>query len=1333
MPIQYLRVRQVIPILISCLAIYVLTGRATGVEFMVRVWPSSVAMTLNSAVLFIASAVCLWPGLERTPPNTAFWLRARAACAWLLVAWSGAMLIEQGFGIDLGMGGPTLHNQVSEGNAYAERSAPSACLGFLMAGAAFLAMAHSKASPSRWRLVDGLVLATLLVGGAALLSDVLNLEALYRIAAYHSMAAPTAFGMCLLGLGLWLQLQAQMHIADVQESPDRRIVHTAIVVLSVVVISAGLGGFAVLKQGFEDAMSTALLRTTVNSAAAFQSIIDQRIILGRTIAARPGLQTHLARLSVNPNDTKAVALARAVGQSFLSSGTSGMRMFNAQGQEVVVVGTMVGSTAEMEIPVQGHGQHATMLWQNGFVLRTTNAMQLNGKSVGTVIAEQRLTGMTELLHSADTESASTDILVCGRKADDAVCFPSRFYKANMHIPMYKDGKPYLAISRALLGQKGVISVKDLRGLAVFAGYAPLGGSGLGMVFKTDSIDLFAPIRERLNGFVGLLVLLIGAGTLLLRAQIQPLARRLVGEQQRTAAILESSHEAFIEMDKDGIVRDWNREAELTFGWPPAEALGKDLADLIIPQSSREAHRRGVERFIAVGEGRVVGRRIEMVALHRDGTSFMIEITISAIKENDEYRFTAFLHSIAQRKQAEADLLAAKQQAESASRAKSDFLANMSHEIRTPMNAILGMLQLVHQTGLDRRQLDYIEKTEVAAKTLLGILNDILDFSKVEAGKMTLDPHPFEIDKLLRNIGVILSASVGTKDVEVLFDVDPALPTWIVGDALRLQQILINLAGNALKFTAHGEVVLSVHVCPPAHNGALRMRMSVRDSGIGIAPGQLSNIFEGFSQAETSTTRRFGGTGLGLAISQQLVRLMGGDLAVESTPGVGSTFHFTIPFQPSEMPEATAPPDHEKLHGLRVLAVDDNASAREVMHGLLSSFGWQVDLAASGAEALGLLEGYRQSGQRVDVILIDWRMPGLDGWDTSLHIRALYPDGTMPLIVMVTAHGRELLAQRQAEFPSVLDGFLVKPVTASILYDTVADAHAGRGRETLPRVSMQPQHIQRLTGVRILVAEDNPTNQQVARELLQSEGATVTLADTGLAAIAALTGAKTTPFDVVLMDIQMPQMDGYTATREIRNRLGLHDLPIIAMTANAMHTDRMAALEAGMDDHVAKPFDLTHLVNVIRHCLGRATDSAQDEAIKKDRPSPTDAVLALSALDTDAALKRMGGNTDIYGSALDLFATQVTLLTDQIAALVALPQHDIKAMHAALHTLKGVAATVGAQSLANLTAQAERADTAFWEDQKGAMDWVALLKIAGAQAAMAATDQVNHLQRRPTLP
>jgi signal transduction histidine kinase/CheY-like chemotaxis protein len=426
-------------------------------------------------------------------------------------------------------------------------------------------------------------------------------------------------------------------------------------------------------------------------------------------------------------------------------------------------------------------------------------------------------------------------------------------------------------------------------------------------------------------------------------------------------------------------------------------------------------------------------------------------------------------------------------AEEASRTKSAFLANMSHEIRTPMNAILGMLRLMHNTELSPRQLDYAGKAEGAAKSLLGLINDILDFSKMEAGKMVLDPQPFRLDRLMRDLSVIVSANLGAKPVEVLFDIDPTTPKVLVGDSLRLQQVLINLSGNAVKFTAQGEVVIQIKVL--ASTGAsTSLRFAVRDTGIGISPENQKHIFDGFSQAEASTTRRFGGTGLGLSISKRLVELMGGELALDSVPGRGSTFFFTLDLATADlMPDDLEPALPRVQESLSVLVIDDNAMACELLTGMAQSWGWQVDAASSGAQALTMAQARaRASLTPYQLLIVDWQMPEMDGWETIARLRQLDP-AAKPIILMVTTHGREMLVQRSVQEQASLHAFLVKPITASMLFDAVADARAGRGNlRTKPRAADSDK---RLQGMRLLVVEDNKINQHGgATSLLSQEGA-----------------------------------------------------------------------------------------------------------------------------------------------------------------------------------------------------------------------------------------------------
>ena len=689
-------------------------------------------------------------------------------------------------------------------------------------------------------------------------------------------------------------------------------------------------------------------------------------------------------------------------------------------------------------------------------------------------------------------------------------------------------------------------------------------------------------------------------------QVRERTGRIEAYSTLQRAILAHASYAIIAADLEGRVTLFNPAAERLLGYAPAEVLGGTPGMWHEP-SELAAHAQaltaelgyhveaGFEAFVAHARLGLPDEK-EWTYIRKGGSRCPVMLSISAIR-SDDGAITGFLgiaSDMSARKQAADNLRAATIAADAANRSKSEFLANMSHEIRSPMNAVLGMLMLLKQTALDARQLDYAAKAEAAGRALLGILNDILDFSRVEAGKMALDPQPFSLDKLLRDVAVILAANVGEREVEVLYEIDPALPAWVVGDSMRLQQVLINLAGNAIKFTPQGEVVVSVRQLPAdaEHPGTLWLGFSIRDTGIGIAAEQRQRIFDGFSQAEASTARRFGGSGLGLAISQRLVLLMGGALTVDSEVGRGSTFRFSVacgaaPVDALPLLEQVRPGalvEAHRLNGLRCLVVDDHDTARELLAGMLQTFGWRVDVAAGGEPALELVRG--RGDQGYDVVFLDWRMPGMDGWQLSERIVALLPPARLPLMLMVTAHGREILDERGVEhFRRALDGFLVKPVTASMLFDAVADATAARelarARTTAPETAAsEVARQQRLNGLRLLLVEDNLINQQVARELLCYQGAEVTLAENGRIAIEAVRTAAA-PFDCVLMDIQMPEMDGYEATRLIRGELGMVDLPIIAMTANAMVSDREAALAAGMNDHVGKPFDLDELIEAIQ--------------------------------------------------------------------------------------------------------------------------------------------------------
>jgi PAS domain S-box-containing protein len=664
------------------------------------------------------------------------------------------------------------------------------------------------------------------------------------------------------------------------------------------------------------------------------------------------------------------------------------------------------------------------------------------------------------------------------------------------------------------------------------------------------------------------------------------ALELQTSEKRHRQILETAWDAFVGMDSEGIIADWNAKAEATFGWTREEVLGRPLCDTIIPEQHRAAHERGFRHFLKTGEGPVLNKRIEITALHRDGHEFPIDLTVSAMHWGESFLFSAVVRDITERKRFEQELQNAKEGAEIANQAKSMFLATMSHEIRTPMNGIMGMTELVLETELTSEQREHLGLVKFSAESLLAIINDILDFSKIEAGKFELEYIPFELRESLGETMKALGFRAHQKHLELVFDVRPDVPEALLGDPGRIRQILINLVGNAIKFTERGEIVVSVDE-QPEEPGATRLHFAVRDTGVGVSAEKQDRIFEPFSQADGTMARKYGGTGLGLTICTRLAELMNGRVWMESEPGQGSTFHFVIRLGVDAAPVArSTPAEPSQLRDIDVLIVDDNFTNRRVLEGMLLRWGMRATAVESGAAALQALREAQSRGGPFRLILLDGQMPEMDGFALA---EIIQKDASLAgiMLMMLTSAGCAGDGARCREVG--ISAYLAKPIRQRELLEGICSLLQGTPENEIE--TLVTRHILRegRNRRRVLVAEDNLVNQKLALRVLEKHGYEVTIAGDGQVALHELQNGF---FDVVLMDVQMPVMDGFEATAAIREREkanGSH-IPIIAMTAHSLKGDEERCVAAGMDAYVSKPIRTNELCAVIERVLGKSDES-----------------------------------------------------------------------------------------------------------------------------------------------
>jgi PAS domain S-box-containing protein len=863
------------------------------------------------------------------------------------------------------------------------------------------------------------------------------------------------------------------------------------------------------------------------------------------------------------------------------------------------------------------------------------------------------------------------------------------YKAqllNRALAIFGLTLPLILFAGAYLGKRigqPIIAIKQ--------GAERIGQGDLETRVQVDSGDEVGILAESLNQMA---------------AKLAQGRRELSDMVEQYRNIFENASEGIYQSTTDGRLITANTALVRMLGFDTLEEFTKEIENLgELVYVNAEDRKNFLLKLRE--EGRVEGMRLKL--RRRDGVEFWVEDSAHyARSRSGETIIEGMVQDISarmEREKAEHERRAA----EAASQAKSEFLANMSHEIRTPLNAVMGLTDLLMRTEGTPRQMDYFRKIKSSSQTLLSVINDILDFSKIEAGRLELEEVRFSLYEVMANISEMFSHKAHEHDVELLVSIAEGTPCALVGDPVRLGQVLINLTGNALKFTKQGEVLVEVRptALPADASGEslAALEFAVRDTGIGIAPDRLDTIFDSFTQVDSSTTRKFGGTGLGLSICKQITRLMGGAIRAESRgEGTGSSFVFTAVFrtQPSENEIKHLPP--KDLRGLRVLIVDDNSTARDILAAAVNSFHMEAHTADSGQKGLEMMAA---ADPPYDMVLLDWKMPDLNGLETAKRIKRDLKLDKTPIVCMVSAYGREDLIQ-QAE-KSFLDAFLHKPVNQSFLFDTIMElfgrnAYTVSGGQPIQADELKPA--EHLAGADVLLVEDNEINREVAGEWLRTARMRVRIAENGLRALEALAPDAGPLPDVVLMDIQMPELDGLEATRRLRQDPRLAKLPIIAMTAHALKGDRERCLEAGMNDYVTKPIDPRQLFTALANWV---EEKDRPPAEPPCDPEQADAVCApalpdaLPGIALQDGLFRANNNVTLYRKLLRTFLRDFNGTQEQMRALLARGEADDARLLA--HSIKGVAGNIGAATLSGLAAEVETAlkshalvtDSQLWDD------------------------------------
>lgn len=1154
------------------LAGYVLIGWVRGDAAMVRVVPGSVAMSINTALMFLMCGACL------LLTNRGQWQRWTALALSLVVtALSSAILSQHVFGVDLGVDMAAVHQALGDGHSKPGRTAPNACIGFLSAGLAFL-FVNVRRRPLQRRTAAAVVATLpLIIGIAALIGYFLSLDAMYRIASLNRMALFTAIGMTTLGLGL-RSLIAPRPVTVSGETPDEagRITRLAALLLVIFAIATGLSTFALLRGSFEQSAAQHHAQTARTAAVSLASMLHDATLLSTSVANRPSLVNGLAQMADDPAAPGAMAQLETASAAFVTAGFRA-RVLNPNGVMLLQIGESMTAPPGYAAPFGRGANTGKLFWNEGYRIQSVHQIRVGQRLLGMVETERKLNAVDAIIAEYQNASASTDVVLCGRETQRAECFPSRHYPKGMTFAMFDSaGQPKLPISRALLGEAGATRATDPRGLPVLAGYTPVRGFPLGIVVKTEVSELYVPLREKLHWIIAAVALFVAIGTFLLRRVVEPLIHQIVAEKRRVKDLLDNCNDAFIAIGPNGRVSDWNRQAEITLGIAAQDAIGTDLAQLIIPERLRAAHNAGFARFLDSGTLLPTNSRVQVTALHASGREIPVELSVSAVRHPEGLGASAFLRDLTEQKAAEAKAAEQANAIEEArlALAKSQRLeavgkltGGVAHDFNNVLQVVRGNLELLTQdepahTQRTRRLHSAMDAVDRGAK----LSSQLLAFAR----RQPLEPQPTDVARVLRTMEEMLQRAIGD-GVEIELVASGSVWNAMV-DPNQLEHVILNLAINARdamqgsgKLTIEaGNALLDddyAQAAPELQPGQFVM-LAISDTGCGMSQEVLERAFEPFF-----TTKPEGqGTGLGLSMAYGFVKQSHGHIKIYSEPGEGTTIRIYLPRTGAAATAGTERVSHEIAGGTEtVLVVEDDAAVQATVIDILTGLGYQVLKAGNAAEAMALLE----TGVHVDLLFTDVVMPGpLRSPELARRACVLLPR----LKVLFTSGYTQ---------NAIVHGGRLDPGIALLSKPYRRDQLARKVRAVLGPAALHSAPVTAPdTGAPVIAfVEDNDDFRMLGAELMAMLGFSV---DSFANAEDALDPLRSGKFTCLLTDVGLPGMSGVELGKLVHE--ARPDIAIIFATGFG------EALPSRPDfPHkvLAKPFTIEHL----EACIGGTKETA----------------------------------------------------------------------------------------------------------------------------------------------